>query len=128
MTHNQFNGKHGLVLVNVSIKGKNGIGVFIFAIDTGATTSLINQDVLESLGYQKTDAIDCINITTGSRIEKAQLYKISSIKVLGLTRKNLKVISHKLPYTTFVDGLLGLDFFRNKKLIIDFSKGNITLE
>lgn len=64
MTKDQFNGKHGLILVNVSIKGVNGIGVFVFAIDTGATTTLINPDVLESLGYKRTDTIENISITT----------------------------------------------------------------
>jgi len=128
MTKVQFNGKHGLISINVSIKGINGIGTFVFAIDTGATTTLINPDVLETLGYKKTDIIDNISITTGSRIEKAQLYKVSSIKALGLTRQNLKVISHKLPLTTYVDGLIGLDFFRNKKLTINFTKGDVELE
>lgn len=72
MIKDQFNGKHGLILINVSIKGINGIGTFAFAIDTGATTTLINPEVLESLGYKKTDIIDTISITTGSKIEKAQ--------------------------------------------------------
>jgi hypothetical protein len=80
------------------------------------------------LGYNPSAFIDEINITTGSKIEKAFLHKVSSIKVLGLTRQNFKVISHKLPETTFVDGLIGLDFFRNKKLSIDFKNGLIELE
>lgn len=90
MTKDQFNGKHGLILVNVSIKGVNGIGVFAFAIDTGATTTLINPEALESLGYKKANIIDSISITTGSRIEKAQLYKVSSIKALRFDQTKLK--------------------------------------
>ena len=40
----------------------------------------------------------------------------------------LWVISHKLPNTTYIDGLLGLDFFRNKKLTVNFVKGEVELE
>jgi len=87
----------------------------------------MNPEVLESLGYKQTGIIDNISITTGSRIEKANLFKVSSVKALGLTRRNLKIISHQLPITTYVDGLLGLDFFRNKKLIIDFAQGEVEL-
>ncbi|MCF8371003.1 MAG: aspartyl protease family protein [Bacteroidales bacterium] len=55
MSPAQFNGKHGLVLIHVSIKGRTGIGTFTFAIDTGATKTLVNPDVLESLGYNQAD-------------------------------------------------------------------------
>jgi hypothetical protein len=47
MSTYKFERKSGLVLVNVTIKGRTGIGTFTFAIDTGATLSLINPDVLE---------------------------------------------------------------------------------
>jgi len=54
--------------------------------------------------------------------------KISSISAMGLIRHNFKIISKDLPLTLFVDGLLGLDFFRNKELNLNFRTGIITFE
>ena len=77
------------------------------------------------IGYTDKDIIDKITFTTGSGKENAKIIKAKSIKALGITKINFKVISHQLPITTYVDGLLGLDFFKGKKLTIDFIKGEI---
>jgi hypothetical protein len=37
------------------------------------------------------------------------------------------VLSHALPPTTGIDGLLGLDFLRGSVLTIDFQNGQIDL-
>jgi len=37
----------------------------------------------------------------------------------------IRIICHTLPPTARVDGLLGLDFFRNTRLNIDFISGKI---
>jgi uncharacterized membrane protein YjjP (DUF1212 family) len=46
---------------------------------------------------------------------------------LGIAVENLRVISHTLPPTTMASGLLGLDFFTNRRLSIDFKRGTVTL-
>jgi hypothetical protein len=48
-------------------------------------------------------------------------------KHLGQERQNFTVIAYTLPPTATIDGLLGLDFFRNHVLTIDFQNGEITL-
>ena len=95
-------------------------------MDTGATTTLINSQILDAIGFTEKNIIDNITFTTGSGKEKANLLKAKSINALGVKRANFKVISHQLPITTYVDGLLGIDFFKEKKLTIDFLKGEIT--
>ena len=47
---------------------------------------------------------------------------------IGLTRCNFKVISHPMPSGSGAYGLLGLDFFENTKLTIDFKTAEITVE
>lgn len=46
---------------------------------------------------------------------------------LGQIRNHYAVIAHTLPQTTGIDGVLGLDFFQNLVLTLDFQKGDITL-
>jgi hypothetical protein len=38
------------------------------------------------------------------------------------------VVVHTVPSATRIDGLLGLDFLRDRRLISDFRAGEITLE
>ena len=123
-----FDKKTGLILVPITIKGPLKIVEAIFAVDTGASTSVVNFDVLEHAGYKKSDAIDKTTITTGSKLEHVHIFKVGNMKALNLTRHNFEIISHNLPITTFIDGLLGLNFFRQKDLFISFKNGEIELE
>jgi predicted aspartyl protease len=120
-----FDNKKGLIIVRVRIKGPLKEYEGFFALDTGATTTLINSQILEAIGYTDINVIDKITFTTGSGKEKAKIIKVQSIIALGITKTNFKVISHQLPLTTYVDGLLGIDFLKGKKLTLDFVKGEI---
>ena len=51
-----------------------------------------------------------------------------AFEAFGKTKRNFQVLSHQLPVTTFVEGLLGLDFLRKARLTIDFHSGSICLE
>ena len=52
---------------------------------------------------------------------------ITRIKVLGQERTNFSILSHTLPPSSTIDGLLGLDFLRDQKIVIDFLKAKISL-
>lgn len=61
-------------------------------------------------------------MTTGSGVVEAAQFKVKRLEALGKRRMGLLVIGHTLPESASVVGLLGLDFFRNKRLTIDFRK------
>lgn len=123
-----FDKKTGLILVPITIKGPTKIVEAVFAVDTGATTSVVNFGTLQNAGYKRNDAFDKTTITTGSKIENVHLFKVNSIKALDLVRRNFEIIAHDLPITTFIDGLLGLNFFKNKDLFISFKNGIIEIK
>ena len=127
MTFVDFNKKLPLVIVPVSIKLGTVVFDFNFAIDTGASISLIDMDVLYALGFQKENAIRTIQTMTASRQEIAYEFELQNIKAIGLIRRNFKVISRSLPTGLGIDGLLGLNFFRNKELIINFKSSEVLL-
>ena len=52
---------------------------------------------------------------------------VGRLEALGQVRANFSVISHTLPPTAAIDGVLGLDFFRNHVLTLDFQRGVIAL-
>ena len=122
-----FNRKKPLVIIPVSIKMATGILDFNFAIDTGASVSLIDIDVMTSIGYKKSDCIRTIETITASKSETAYEFLLDNIKAIGLIRKNFKVISRSLPVGLGIDRLLGLNFFKNKELTIDFKLSEIRL-
>ena len=127
MTLVNFNNKLPLVIVPVSIKLNTVVFDFNFAIDTGASISLIDMDVLHAIGFQEELAIRTIQTMTASRQEQAYEFELPNIKAIGLIRRNFKVISRNLPSGLGIDGLLGLNFFKNKELVIDFKLSEVRL-
>jgi hypothetical protein len=47
---------------------------------------------------------------------------------MDLIHKNFPILCHTFPPGATVDGVLGLDFFRNYKLKLDFPKGQLSIE
>ncbi len=124
----RFNSKKGLILIKVRIAGKVRTEDAFFALDTGATKTVINTDLLKRIGYSENDYSESLYSTTGSGKEKTHLVKIKSLEAFGRTKRNFQVLSHQLPITTFVEGLLGLDFLRKARIVIDFQSGSISFE
>jgi predicted aspartyl protease len=98
------------------------------ALDTGATSTLINERILRFIGYDPTRSSESVLITTGSGIESARVVQIAKLAALRQERREFPLICFSLPETTAVDGLLGLDFFRGRKLSIDFRAGRVNLK
>jgi hypothetical protein len=68
-----------------------------------------------------------MQITTGSGVATAAHLVIDKIDVLDRARVGFPVLCHTLPPSAPIDGLLGLDFFRDLALTIDFRMGFIIL-
>jgi len=122
-----FNPSQGLIIVPVRLFGPAGDMIVRLALDTGATSTLINSEIMVLLGYDPAASPDRIQVTTGSRVELCPRVTVQSLEALGKSISNFPVLSHTLPPTSQVDGLLGLDFFRGFQIIIDFRNGTITI-
>jgi predicted aspartyl protease len=96
-------------------------------LDTGATTSLINRQILRNLGYDLTATTRSTQMVIGSGVLTAPLVVLTRFSALGQHRFGVPVIAHDLPAASTADGLLGLDFLRGQVLTIDFKGGQIAL-
>ena len=123
----QFNPHLGLILVNVAIEGPSGTAILRLALDTGATSSLVNVAPLVALGYDPSLVPKRVQVTTGTGIEFVARINLNKLTALGQVRINFPILCHTIPPTAGVDGLLGLDFFRGHILSLDFKKGCIVL-
>jgi aspartyl protease family protein len=123
----RFN-RHGrLVVVRVRVWGPNGTGDIRMALDTGATSTLINDEPLIMLGYDPTTESEHSEIATANGLQTAPIIVVERIRALDQERSALPVICHTLPPSVRVDGLLGLDFLRGQRLTINFRRGEISL-
>jgi predicted aspartyl protease len=123
-----FNPHAGLIVVRAELTGPGGSGILQLALDTGATTTLINVAMLVALGYDPALSPDRIQVTTGSGVEFVPRIDLQRLTALGLERYGLQVLAHTLPPTSGVDGLLGLDFFRDSRLSLDFRGGQLHID
>jgi hypothetical protein len=98
------------------------------ALVTGATKTVINSSVLRLAGYDPAVPPERVRVTTGSGVEYAPRLTPESIEALEQQRADFSALSHTLPPSASVDGLLGLDFFRGHRLMIDLITGEIELD
>ena len=123
-----FDRTRGLIIVSCRIAGPAGDTIVRLALDSGATSTMVNWDVLVLLGYDPAALGDRIQITTGSGVEFVPRISVSRIEALSKNVESLAVLAHTLPPTAMVDGLLGLDFLRGARLTVDFMDGTIELQ
>lgn len=122
-----FDPRQGLIVVRAELWGPAGSAVLQLALDTGATGTLVNVGMLVAVGYDPALTTDRFQVTTGSGVEFVPRIRLEKVATLGQERTEFPVLGHTLPPSAGVDGLLGLDFFRDQTLTLDFRVGEITL-
>lgn len=123
-----FDPKASIIILEATLTGKGPKRKLNLVLDTGATYVLIPSFIARIMGYDPEVSTKRIPLTTVSGEETAPMVKVESISVLGKQVKNVEVICHDLPASGRVDGLLGLSFLQNFKLVLDFKKGILVLE
>lgn len=122
-----FDPQHHLIGITVRLFGPEGDTYAYLALDTGATSTMICKEILELIGYDPDSLLKTVNFTTGSGVESAARVTVERVEALGRERLNFAVIAHTLPASASIDGVLGLDFLRDRVLTLDFQKGEISL-
>jgi hypothetical protein len=116
-----------VVAVRVYLAGPRGAEYFRFAVDTAATRSAVSALVLEQLGYLASQRHGQYQVRTGSGGTRTGLVTIQRFAAFGRIRDDFPVLWLPLPPASRIDGLIGLDFFRDLVLTIDFLRGRISL-
>lgn len=122
-----FNASAGLILVEAEVSGPMGKAGAILVLDTGATTTSLNANLLRSIGYEPDSATESARMATATAVLVAPRLMVNRLSALGQHAIGLRVLAHNLPAEAAVDGLLGLDFFRDLSLLIDFRAGQLTV-
>lgn len=117
-----------VIILNATIGGKY---TFRLALDTAATHTTIDSNILYLSGYELKDSKGELEIETANGIIVVDLYDIERIDCLGIARTNFKVqvydfLAHGI--TSDYDGVIGLNFLRDHKFCIDISKGELSID
>ena len=123
----RFDLQERLIIVPARISGPAGDTIVRLALDTGASSTLVNTEVMVLLGYDPAAAPDRIEVTTGSGIEFCARLSVERMEAVERILGPFPILCHTLPPSAQIDGLLGLDFFRGCYLGIDLRSGEITV-
>lgn len=114
-----------LVLLPVTIHGK---GPFTFALDTGASTSLISTSLAQQLGLPANGNSQPISGIGG--VEQAVFVNISNWNTGPIKLPSVSIASAAIPHDrgSNFEGLLGSDILnRFGKFTLDYSGGTLTV-
>jgi predicted aspartyl protease len=101
------------------------------ALDTGASHTTIDLAALIIAGYDVAKAERIIQIETASGVIDAYVFKVNLLTAIGTEKHNIEVCAYDFfsyQLITDFDGVLGLDFFGEQKLCIDFKNNVLTLQ
>jgi Aspartyl protease len=117
-----------VIIVNASIEGKFR---FRLALDTAATHTTIDSNVLFFSGYELKNSKGEQEIETSNGIIVVETYDIKHLECLGVIKTDFEVqvydfLAHGI--TSDYDGVIGLNFLREHKFCIDFIKGELSID
>jgi len=117
-----------VIIVNASIEGKFK---FRLALDTAATHTTIDSNVLYFSGYELKNSKGEQEIETSNGIIVVETYDIEHLECLGISKADFEVqvydfLAHGI--TSDYDGVIGLNFLREHKFCIDILKGEISVD
>jgi gag-polyprotein putative aspartyl protease len=99
-------------------------------VDTGASKTIIDHNSLFMLSYSFGDFYGHTEFETASGTLEAQYVRIKNFHCLGIDIPSFEICTYNFAANDIYpeyDGILGLDFFQNNKICIDFIKSEITI-
>ena len=116
-----------VIIVNATIEGKF---TFRLALDTAATHTTIDSNVLYFSGYELKNSKGEQEIETSNGIIVVETYDIAHLECLGIIQTDFEVqvydfLAHGI--TSDYDGVIGLNFLKEHKFCIDISKCEVSI-
>ncbi len=115
-----------LILIKVFVN----TSALYLALDTGATHTVIDTTALLLAGCTPVQSENDTKLETASGIVNADMYAVNILESLGIRRKQFLVHSYDLignGVLIEIDGILGLDFFKNHKFCIDLDLEEVSI-
>jgi len=116
-----------LYYTKAAVKGATGILNVDLLIDTGATYTILPVESLDMYGYNIATSEEKVRIVTASGLILAPKIKVQWIHALGCKLNNFLVVAYTLPPEMYFKGILGMDFLKKARAIINTFQGEIEI-
>lgn len=119
--------KGAFLLIKDFIEGTSGRAYPKLLLDTGSAYTLISQEILESIGCSPAFSKRTQRIITGNGYEIVPVVLVNRFNCMGSLLENFEILGHTLPFGSYVDGLLGMDFLSKFEAEIKLYSGEILI-
>jgi predicted aspartyl protease len=120
----RFRKSLNLIFASVNINGK---GPYEFAIDTGATQTVVSEKLAAELGLEPIASTYVFGIGGSGKVE-TKLYKLKELKIGDVKVKNTVAGTFNDPLISQIaDGILGTSIFSDFNVTIDYPAGQLAL-
>jgi predicted aspartyl protease len=120
----RFRKSLNLIFTTVEINGK---GPYQFAIDTGATQTVVSEKLAAEAGLEEITSTVVFGIGGAGKVE-TKLYKMKELTTGDVTVKNTPVGTFNDPLISqFADGILGTSIFSDFIITVDYPAGQLQL-
>ena len=99
-----------LIVIPVTLYGKHSNLNSRFILDTGATRTVVDHGIVESLGYSARDGIGISTVSSVVGKEQGYRLQIEGFQTLGKLVKNHEIVCHDL--INQIEGLIGMSFLQ----------------
>jgi len=119
--------KQGVIVCHAEIVGSAIDLTLKMALDTGATYTMIPTEAAIAIGCRPLESKRKLKVTMGNGTDYVPVITIPKFRAFGVEIRNMDVVCHNLPTQSPVEGLLGLNFLKKAKIIINFSENTIAV-
>jgi predicted aspartyl protease len=126
----RFDPEADLILTHADIKGPNKSEQVRLVLDTGASRTEIDSEILTALGYSESDKVRDLGIeSVAGPTHETFSVKLDTFAALGATCRNYEVafVDFSKWKKDQIDGLLGWDFIRMLHYEQNGPKGLLTI-
>jgi hypothetical protein len=82
-------------------------------------------------GYRKNNVVANVELETAKGIVTADVFEVRIFEAFGIRKEKMLICSYDLLMNnvlTDIDGVLGLDFFQDRKFCIDLKNKELTIQ
>ena len=116
-----------LIIVPVTLRSPTHFFKAQFVLDTGASYTIIDYRIAESLGYSRHDACAPSRVSSAIGKEEGFRIRLEALEALGKNLSPFEVACHSL-FEQGVEGLLGMTFLEQFNFCIYPAKRIIRIE
>jgi len=117
-----------LLLFECIVEYKNKHRAWL-ALDTGASTTIVSNEIIEKIGFQPNEIKDYVEFGDASQDHTVPRMILPSFRIGDTSVTNLEVLAYSLPEKYGIDGVIGLNFLRRfRRFTIDFERACLVLE